>query len=157
MVTDLHVELVKEIRELNKVRDWNAFLEGAEEFVQGLEDEFPEDELYFSAEMRIYSGMKVGDLVLASTLYDVAPDEVERVVLRLQEWASQNGFTVGEVSLEMPSEAAVELDLQGLIARSGVRLVMEKGKVGVALVPASLDNFSAVLHQITSALKGQVY
>jgi len=53
MNADLHVELIKEIPEPQKVSNWNDFLEGAESFMTALEARYEEEGLYFSAEMRL--------------------------------------------------------------------------------------------------------
>jgi len=58
MNADLHVELIREIPEPQKVSNWNDFLEGAESFMTALEARYEEEGLYFSAEMRLILAWK---------------------------------------------------------------------------------------------------
>jgi len=154
MKADLHIELVKEIPDPQKVGNWNDFLEGAETFMTGLEAEYEEEGLYFSAEMRLYSGMEAGDLIMASTLYEVELEKAKDLVLALDAWARENGFTLGEVCLEFRSEQDVsaKLSLPRLLAESGVKMEIEKGKVALVFTPGSMKDFPSLLTMVVDDL-----
>jgi hypothetical protein len=152
---DLHVELVKEINEPQKVTNWNDFLEGAETFMSGLENQFEKEGLYFSAEVRLYSGMEEADLIMASTLYDIDVGRAKDIVLALEDWAKQNGFTLGEVSLEFgqDQDVASKLNVPRLMSENGIRMEIEKGKVAVAFTPNSLKNFDSLFEAVVQDLQ----
>ncbi|HHY43725.1 MAG TPA: hypothetical protein GX508_02635 [Coprothermobacter sp.] len=154
MKADLHIELVKEIPDPQKVGNWNDFLEGAETFMTGLEAEYEEEGLYFSAEMRLYSGMEAGDLIMASTLYEVELEKAKDLVLALDAWARENGFTLGEVCLEFRSEQDVsaKLNLLRLLAENGVKMEIEKGKVALVFTPGSMKDFPSLLTMVVDDL-----
>ncbi|ACI17272.1 MAG TPA: hypothetical protein PKL89_00410 [Coprothermobacter proteolyticus] len=154
MNADLHVELIKEIPEPQKVSNWNDFLEGAESFMTALEARYEEEGLYFSAEMRLYSGMEAGDLIMASTLYEVELVKAKDLVLALDAWARENGFTLGEVSLEFRSEQDVvpRLNVPRLLAETGVKMEVEKGKVALVFTPGSMKDFSSLFTTVIEDL-----
>ncbi|WP_018962858.1 hypothetical protein [Coprothermobacter platensis] len=154
MKADLHIELVKEVPEPQKVTNWNDFLDGAETFMSAVESKFEEEGLYFSAEIRLYSGMEAGDLIMASTLYDVDITKAKDIVLALESWTKENGFTLGEVSLEFGQEQDVsaKLNIGRLLSENGSKMEIEKGKVALVFIPASLKDFDELFSLVIKDL-----
>jgi len=76
------------------------------------------------------------------------------LVLALDAWARENGFTLGEVSLEFRSEQDVvpRLNVPRLLAETGVKMEVEKGKVALVFTPGSMKDFSSLFTTVIEDL-----